>query len=191
MIKMHALTIARNLLGAGAGAAMPARTTAIHGQPPVASRPMPGPRGYPLIGVIPDLFRRTSVLSFFRDAWRSHGDAVRLPMGPYTLCFFAHPDAVKHVLVDNRDNYPRGQFQLRWTSRGLGTGLLSTEGEEWRRRRHLMHGPFTVKAVRGYGTAVIAAAEELVEGWARRLAEGRAEIDLSDELVGLSLDALG
>jgi len=152
---------------------------------------MPGPRGYPLIGLLPDLFRHVTALPLLRDAWQSYGDAVRLPLGPYPVCFFAHPDAVKHVLVDNRDNYPRAQYQIRWLSRIMGTGLVASDGEHWRNRRHLMHKLFTVKAVSGYATAMGSAVQDVVESWERRLANDQPEIELSGEMVRLSMDALG
>ena len=191
MIETNPLTVARDRLAARAAAPAPKRTLAARRQRTVAGRPMPGPRGYPLIGIIPDLLRHDSALPLLRDAWQTYGDVARLPMGPYTLAFFAHPDAVKHILVDNRDNYPRAKFQQRWSSRGLGTSLFSSVGEHHRRRRHLMHGPFTVKAVRGYAPAVASAVQEVIEDWERRVAEDRAEIDLADEMIGMSMDALG
>jgi cytochrome P450 len=107
------------------------------------------------------------------------------------VCFFAHPDAVKHILVDNRDNYPRAQYQIRWLSRIMGTGLVASEGEHWRRRRHVMHKLFTVKAVSGYATAMAAAVQDVVESWDRRLSASQPEVDLSGEMVRLSMDALG
>ena len=154
-------------------------------------RPLPGPRGYPLIGMLPDLFHHVSALPLLKDAWRTYGDAVQVPLGPYKLCFFAHPDAVKHILVDNRDNYPRAQYQIRWLSRIMGSSLVASEGEHWRKRRHLMHKLFTVKAVQGYATAMASAVQDVVESWERRVAPDQTELELSGEMVRLSMDALG
>ncbi len=156
-----------------------------------AALPLPGPRGYPLIGMLPDLVRHVGALPLLRDAWRRYGDAVQLPIGPYTVCFFAEPDAVKHILVDNRDNYPRAQYQIRWLSRFMGTGLFATDGELWRRRRHIMHKLFTAKAVQGYATEMASAVQGVVDSWDHRVAHGRPEVELSGEMVRLALDALG
>jgi cytochrome P450 len=164
---------------------MPARRAAARG-----GRPLPGPRGYPLVGMLPDLFHHVSALPLLRDAWRSYGDAVQLPMGPYTVCFFANPDAVKHILVDNRDNYRRAQYQIRWLSRLMGTGLIVSDGELHRRRRHIMHTLFTAKAVQGYATAMASAVQDVVGSWERRLALGQPEVELAGEMVRLSMGAL-
>ena len=172
-------------------AATPTHAVSARRVPAHGGLPLPGPRGYPLIGMVPELFRHVSALPLLRDAWRSYGDAVRLPMGPYTVCFFAQPDAVKHILVDNRDNYRRAQYQIRWLSRIMGTGLVVSDGELWRSRRHIMHKLFTVKAVQGYATAMASAVQDVVGSWERRLDNGRPDVELSGEMVRLSMDALG
>jgi enediyne biosynthesis protein E7 len=154
-------------------------------------RPLPGPRGYPLIGLLPDLFRHVTALPLFKAAWQAHGDAVRLPLGPYSACLFVQPDAIKHILVDNRDNYPRAQYQIRWLGRVMGSGLVTSEGDHWRRRRHLMHKLFTAKAVGGYATAMASAVQDVVDDWGRRIDDGQPELELSGDMVRLSMDALG
>jgi cytochrome P450 len=167
------------------------RPTAARRAPARSGRPLPGPRGYPVIGVMPDLFRHVTALPLLRDAWRAYGDAVQLPLGPYKVCFFARPDAVKRILVDNRENYPRAKYQMRWLSTFVGTGLVAAEGEHWRTRRHLMHKLFTARSVAGYTATMASAVEDVVARWDRRVAAGRPEIELSGEMVQLSLDALG
>src|SRR3954447_11504238 len=104
-----------------------------------------------------------------RAAWRAYGDAIQLPLGSYKVCFFAKPDAVKHILVDNRDNYPRAKYQMRWLSRITGTGLVSSEGEHWRSRRHLMHKLFTARSVAGYTAIMASAVEDVAARWERRV----------------------
>lgn len=156
-----------------------------------AGRPLPGPRGYPVIGVIPALFHHVSALPLLRDAWQTYGDAIQLPLGPYKVCFFAKPDAVKHILVDNRENYPRAKYMMRWLSKVMGSSLVATEGEQWRTRRHLMHKLFTAKSVAGYTASMAAAIDDVVRRWEHQVADGQPEIELSGEMVKLAMDALG
>ena len=44
----------------------------------------------------------------------------------------AHPDHVKHVLLDNAKNYPRSWYYGRLKV-VVGDGLVTTEGAPWRR----------------------------------------------------------
>jgi unspecific monooxygenase len=45
------------------------------------------------------------------------------------------PDAIRHVLVGNSDNYERNASTLRLLQPLLGAGLLLAEGEAWRHQR--------------------------------------------------------
>jgi len=47
------------------------------------------------------------------DAWREHGDVFRYQLGPLVFHLVAHPDHVKHVLLDNAKNYPRSWYYGR------------------------------------------------------------------------------
>jgi cytochrome P450 len=45
------------------------------------------------------------------------------------------PKAVKRVLLDNAQNYTKTFIARRLLEPGLGKGLITMEGEEWRRHR--------------------------------------------------------
>ncbi|MGH2848020.1 MAG: cytochrome P450, partial [Thermoleophilaceae bacterium] len=64
---------------------------------------IPGPRGYPLVGIMPALFRNP--FEFMVEAARTHGGVVRLDLGPAKVYLVSDPDYVRHILVDNRSNY--------------------------------------------------------------------------------------
>ena len=105
-----------------------------------ALRTAPGgsPRAIPVtpMRALPSLMRKlwTDRLALMSDAADEYGDAVRFRMGPKSLYFFNHPDHAKHVLADNAANYHKG-MGLTEAKRLLGEGLLTSEGELWRRQR--------------------------------------------------------
>ena len=101
-----------------------------------SSRIAPGPTGLPLLGVLPDIIRHRGILPALLDVWRMYGDVVQSKIGLTTTLFFARPEAVQRILVDNRDNYPRAREAMRSVARFLGEGLVSSEGAHWRRQRH-------------------------------------------------------
>lgn len=59
---------------------------------------IPGPRGYPLVGVMPELFRNP--FEFMVEAARTYGGVVRLDLGPAKVYLVSHPDYVRHILSD-------------------------------------------------------------------------------------------
>jgi len=101
------------------------------------------------------------------------------------------PAVIRHVLVDNVANYRKDDLQLRVLAPGLGRGLLTAEGEEWKLQRRTIAPLFPPRVVTGFFPAMVESAERLVRRWQRR-PEGR-EVDISLEMTGVARDpdALG
>ena len=96
-----------------------------------------------------------------------------------------HPDHVRHVMLDNADNYVRSALSRRLLEPGLGKGLLTTEGATWRRQRRTMAPAFAAKRIADFAPAMVDAAERLVEDWT--LASPTATIDVAEAMSGLTL----
>jgi cytochrome P450 len=127
-------------------------------------------------------------LSVMRDVSARYGDAVRLPLGPKTMYFFNHPDYAKHVLADNAANYRKG-IGLVHARRVLGDGLLTSEGELWRKQRRVIQPAFLAKRIARQADAI---AKEAAELSARLLARaGQGPVDMRQEMTRLSLGVLG
>ncbi|GAA0546994.1 cytochrome P450 [Actinomadura livida] len=121
-------------------------------------------------------------------AANTYGDAVKLSIGPVTLYFVNHPDHAKHVLTDNADNYHKG-FGLAQAKRALGDGLLTSEGELWRKQRKVIQPAFQHRRMARYADVITDEAAKLVA----RLRErgGGGPVQMTDELTGLTLGVLG
>jgi cytochrome P450 len=98
------------------------------------------------------------------------------------------PAVIRHVLVDNVANYRKDDLQLRVLAPGLGRGLLTAEGEEWKLQRRTIAPLFPPRVVAGFFPAMVESAERLVRRWQRR-PEGR-EVDISLEMTRVTLDVL-
>ncbi|MFI6684096.1 cytochrome P450 [Streptomyces sp. NPDC050485] len=117
-----------------------------------------------------------------------YGDAVRLPLGPKTLHFFNHPDHAKHILADNAENYTKGLGMIH-ARRALGDGLLTSDGEVWRRQRKAIQPVFQPKRIAGQLGAVCDEAERLAARL-RSLA-GTGPVDMRAEMTAFTLGVLG
>jgi cytochrome P450 len=60
------------------------------------------------------------------------------------------PSAIKHVLLDNAANYHKTEIARRLVEPGLGRGLLTSEGETWRRHRRIMSPAFDHRSIVSY-----------------------------------------
>ena len=101
---------------------------------PATIRPA-GPKGSLVQGVLPQFLH--SPLDLLERTAAKYGDIAILRFFNRRAYFLNHPDYIKHVLVDNNQNYSKGQGS-ELTRPVLGEGLLTSEGESHQRQRHLM-----------------------------------------------------
>ncbi|XVV07294.1 cytochrome P450 [Actinosynnema sp. CA-248983] len=149
-------------------------------------RTPPGPPRSATLGLLKKL--AGDRLALMTSAANQYGDAVKMAIGPKTLYFFNHPDHAKHVLADNANNYHKG-IGLVHARRALGDGLLTSEGELWRKQRRATQPAFQHKRIAKQATAVAESAGRLVDRL--RAGVGGAPLNLMEEMTGLTLDVLG
>ena len=75
------------------------------------------------------------------------------------------PSGVRHVLLDNAANYRKSELTRRLLEPGLGRGLLTSEGETWRRHRRIMAPAFDPRSMEGYAPIITRVTSELLARW--------------------------
>jgi cytochrome P450 len=75
------------------------------------------------------------------------------------------PGAIRHVLLDNAANYTKSEVSRRLLEPGLGRGLLTSEGETWRRHRRIMAPAFDPRSIAGYAPIMTDVTEALLAKW--------------------------
>src|ERR1700712_5657906 len=75
---------------------------------------------------------------------------------------FNTPEAIRHVLVDNYENYTRTPAGLRVLRPMLGEGLLIAEGRAWKHQRRTLAPAFTPRAVASLVPHMIAVIDDTV-----------------------------
>jgi cytochrome P450 len=98
------------------------------------------------------------------------------------------PDSIRHVLVDNHENYTRTPAAIRVLRPVLGEGLLIAEGRTWKHQRRTLAPAFTPRAVMPLVPLMVAATEETIA----RLQAGRnAPVDLRAAMQRMTLEIAG
>jgi cytochrome P450 len=153
----------------------------------VASKQVPGPHGTAAAGRLASLLR--DPLAGYLNLSATYGDAIRVPMSPKS-CFFvlSRPEHAEHVLAANQDNYVKA-FTYRPLRALIGNGLLTSEGEHWRRHRRIVQPMFSRRDVRSFGPAMTEAIERLQTDWAGQ-PEGTV-LDVAARMSALALDVVG
>jgi cytochrome P450 len=170
---------------AGLGIVLPRRDSSIstggHYRPPA---PIPQPRQLGILRLLSTLKRNPL------ECWtQEHFEKPIVSAGlPFTRILLVHePRAIKHVLLDNATNYQKDSIQRRVLSAGLGDGLLSAEGDQWRTQRRILAPIFARKTIMDFAPAMLQAAEALTARW--RSKDGET-IDIAAEASRLTLDVL-
>lgn len=142
----------------------------------------PGPRGYPLVGVMPKIWR--DPLRFFSEVARDHGPVARVGLGKFTLFLISQPEPIQRVLQDNAQNYWKGEG-LAAAKPLMGEGLATSEGELWKRQRRLCQPSFQRKRLAELIPTLDAALSPTLEAWAASARRG-APVEASGDLSALT-----
>jgi cytochrome P450 len=106
------------------------------------------------------------------------------PLGR-SLVLATAPEAIRHIMITQSEDYVRLPLGRRVLGPIVGEGLLVSEGETWREQRRAMAPAFTPRNVPIMARHIIRSTEQSCERLERRLGE---ELDLLQELQTLSLD---
>jgi cytochrome P450 len=109
--------------------------------------------------------------------------------------FFGHssfilntPDAIRHVLVDNYENYTRTPAGFRVLRPVLGEGLLIAEGRAWKHQRRTLAPAFTPRAVTTLIPHMLAPTDEMI---AKLKQTAGAPVDLREAMQRMTLEIAG
>lgn len=122
----------------------------------------PSARGVPFFGNALSYLR--DPLGFLRETRLRHGDFVRVALGPMKIVLLSHPDDVEDVLVTRNKLWQKDAY-LQKLRPVLGDGLLSSEGDFWRRQRRLAQPAFHRERTEGYATIMVRHADKLASRW--------------------------
>ena len=96
-----------------------------------------------------------------------------------------HPDDIKHVLLSNHRNYTKGQGMDR-VKILLGNGIMTSEGDFWRRQRRMMQPDFHRRVLGRFAQLIHEVNEKFVERWAAHASRGEP-VNITDDASELTL----
>jgi cytochrome P450 len=122
------------------------------------------------------------------ELFARHGDTYRVyvPARRSYTYVIHHPDDVKRVLVANHRNYTKG-VGLDRVKILLGKGIMTSEGELWKRQRYMMQPLFHRRVITAFAEVIAQANDRWIARW-ERLAGSGEPINLTDEMSELTLE---
>src|SRR5687768_1340055 len=126
-------------------------------------RPLPrGPKGHPLLGHTPRW--NADAMGLLTTCAREFGDVVPIRLGPVRFVVLSHPELVEEVLVTKHRSFSKGSSH-RLTRSLLGNGLLSSEGDVWRRQRRLAQPAFHHRRIAAYAATMVEYTRDALGAW--------------------------
>ncbi|MFF7992411.1 cytochrome P450 [Kitasatospora xanthocidica] len=133
---------------------------------------------------------RESPLDFITGLARRYGDVTRHRAAGDTVYLLNRPEYARHVLKDNGANYTKeGTPDDAMLRPLLGNGLLTSNGADWARQRHLTAPAFRPSAVRTFDEIVTDATTGMLERW-RPSMESGAPVEVDEQFTALTLGIL-
>ncbi len=151
-----------------------------------------GPPGY--IGLRNLLRFTTDQLQLLRELADRYGDIVEMKVFGKPWLLVSHPDDIEAVMVKHARIMIRDDYAVI-LERALGLGLLTSDGDLWKRQRKLMSHAFTPKRIADYAGAMVRVADQGLRGWKdgevinlhQEMSRVTMEV-VSDVLFGASID---
>ncbi len=135
-----------------------------------------------------DLGGSEESLALMRRCFAQYGDVYRIfapSRGVYNYVI-NHPRDIKRVLLSNHRNYTKGEGMDR-VKILLGNGIMTSEGDFWRRQRRMMQPSFHRRVLDRFGGLIHDVNEKYAARWAAKAAAGEP-INLTEDLSELTLE---
>jgi enediyne biosynthesis protein E7 len=135
-----------------------------------------------------DMSGSEEALERLRRYYADHGDIYRIfapTRGVYNYVI-NHPDDIKRVLLSNHRNYTKGEGMDR-VKILLGNGIMTSEGDLWRRQRRMMQPSFHRRVIDQFAALIHEVNECYAERWAALAAAGEP-VNISGDTSELTLE---
>lgn len=128
-------------------------------------------------------FNRDS-LAFIERAQRDFGDIVWTRFLYVPALFLYHPREIEYVLATNAKNFVKAMtLRSNFFQRLVGNGLLTSEGEQWKRQRRLTSPAFHRHRIANYADTMVNYSNRLTSTW--QAGEAR---DVHRDMMRLTLE---
>jgi cytochrome P450 len=152
---------------------------------PTTSRSV-GPKGAPVVGIAHEL--RKDPLNYFVGLMRDYGEFVDFKIGMAPIIMLNGPDAVKHILQDHYEDYPKSRF-YRPFKPILGRSIFTSSGETWLSQRRTASPCFGGARFQFMAERIVGATRKMLDRW-DEFDRGGKPVEIVHEMMRLTLDGV-
>ncbi len=152
----------------------------------VARPPLPPAAALPLRRILLSKGGREEQLGILADAARRHGPVVRFRYLNRSSVLLDGADEICHVLKRHSRNYRKSE-NYRPVKLVTGEGLLTSDGDLWRRQRRLIQPAFGRKRVEGLAALMVTRTERMLSRWEAAYLRSARPFNLFEQAIELTL----
>lgn len=132
---------------------------------------------------------QTDFVGSVRGSIEQYGDCFALTYMGRTNLLTTHPDLLHEMLVDKAEVFGKNHAYtdpVRGMARFIGEGLLTSNGDFWKRQRRLIAPKLHAKKIASYAGMMVEETERMLAGWQEVAALG-ATLDVDHEMMTATL----
>jgi len=132
---------------------------------------------------------KNDMFGYFEYFFAEYGDVVafKMPKGVYYAV--ANPDFTHEMLVNQPEKFHKDnsyKHPKTGLARFMGNGLVTSDGEFWKRQRKLVAPAFHVKRIEAYAATMVEYTDRMLKHW-----RDGSQIELDHEMMHLTLQIVG
>ena len=143
----------------------------------------PGPKGGLMLGSTIDFKNKPA--RYIKHVADAYGDVTRFKVVGVNWYMLCHPEDVWRAMTKQGHIFLKPAIAKRLWDKFLGDGLLTTEGEVWKRQHKLMIPAFHHKRIMSYGETMGSFTNRMLDGW-----EEGSRVDIGEAMVALTLEII-
>ncbi|MCA0457914.1 MAG: cytochrome P450 [Chloroflexi bacterium] len=123
-----------------------------------------GTSGFPIIGSMAEFAR--DPIKFVTRLQRDYGDVAAFSLMGSKSVLVSDPQAVDRILVETGKRYDHGKRNPSLAMQKiLGNGLVTSEGDFWKRQRKLIAPAFHHQSIKKYADQIVEYTQDLAKTW--------------------------
>jgi len=129
------------------------------------------------------------VLGFLIPAIKN-GDIALLKVLGEDVIQINNPEIIRYIFIENQKNYKKSKPYIRFES-AIGLGLLTSNGDKWKRDRQKIQPMFNREQIAGYYFDVVnIVTEKYKQRWLKLTENGKVEINISREMAKITTEVI-
>lgn len=128
------------------------------------------------------------LLEWLGRQFSTYGDIFKCNLYGTDSYAIRDPEFAHHILVENWQNYVKGQIIER-VALLLGNGLMASEGDVWKRQRRMIQPVFNHESIRGVVALITSLNSELLKRW-QQAAQQNANVNVTRDVSSMALEVI-